>query len=127
MAVPGLKENKLGWAPLSKYRNVISGKAVFEPCVGLTPVVGVQKHNYVAIINQAQHPNAAKLFIRFALSPEGFKSLEPGWSILHQEHDIAPIAAALPFQTLPVYAFDNVFVYENITAWHDFYALSLLK
>lgn len=125
MAIPGLKDNNLGWAPLSKYRNVISGKAVFEPCVGLAPVIGAQKHNYVAVINQAPHPNAAKLFIRFVLSADGFKP----WNQVGQfsgNPTIAPIEAALPFKSLPVYNFDNMFVYKNITAYHDFYALNLL-
>jgi len=126
MAVPGLTENMLGWAPLSKYRNVISGKAVFEPCVGLTPVVGAQKHNYVAIINQAPHPNAAKLFVRFMLSAEGFTP----WNQVGQmsgNPQIPPVEAALPYMNLPVYNFDNSYVYQNITAFHDFYALSLLS
>jgi len=125
MAIPGLTENMLGWAPLSKYRNVIKGAAVFEPCVGLSPVVGAQKHNYVAVINQAPHPNAAKLFIRFALSAEGFTP----WNQVGQfsgRTDITPIEAALPFQSLPVYNFDNLYIYQNISAYHDFYALNLL-
>jgi iron(III) transport system substrate-binding protein len=126
MAAPGMTDNLLGWLPLSKYRNVTSGKAFFEPCVGLSPVAGVQKHNYVAVINHAPHPNAAKLFIRFALSQDGFKP----WNQVGQysaKTDIQPIAAAVPFKTLPVYNFDNTFVYNNITAYHDFYALNLLK
>jgi iron(III) transport system substrate-binding protein len=125
MAIPGLKDNMLGWLPLSKYRNVTSGKAVFEPCADLTPVAGVQKHNYLAIINQAPHPNAAKLFIRFALSEEGFAP----WNQVGQysgRTDITPIEAALKFKSLNVYNFDNQFVYGNITAYHDFYALNLL-
>jgi iron(III) transport system substrate-binding protein len=126
MAAPGMTDNLLGWLPLSKYRNVTSGKAFFEPCVGLSPVAGVQKHNYVAVINQAPHPNAAKLFIRFALSADGFKP----WNQVGQysaRTDVAPIAAAVPFQSLPVYNFDNTFVYKNITQYHDFYALYLLS
>jgi iron(III) transport system substrate-binding protein len=125
MAIPGLTENMLGWAPLSKYRNVIKGDAVFEPCVGLNPVIGGQKHNYVAVINQAPHPNAAKLFIRFALSAEGFTP----WNQVGQyagRTDITPIDAALPFKTLPVYNFDNLYIFQNISAYHDFYALNLL-
>jgi iron(III) transport system substrate-binding protein len=126
MATPGMKDNLLGWVPLSKYRNVTSGKAAFEPCVGMSPVIGVQKHNYLAIMNQAPHPNAAKLFIRFALSADGFKP----WNQVGQysgRTDVAPIAAAVPISKLPVYNFDNSFVYNNITQYHDFYALNLLK
>ena len=125
MAIPGLKDNSIGWLPLSKYRNVTSGKAVFEPCEGLSPVVGVQKHNYLAVINQAPHPNAAKLFLKFALTAEGFAP----WNQVGQfsgRTDIEPVEAALKFKSLPVYNFDNLFVYKNITAYHDFYALSLL-
>ena len=40
--------------------------------------------------------------------------------------DIEPVEAAVKFKDLPVYNFDNLFVYNNITAYHDFYALSLL-
>ncbi len=125
MAIPGLKENALGWLPLSKYRKVLSGDAVFLPCEGIKPVIGVQKHNYLAMINQAPHPNAAKLFLRFALSQEGF---EP-WNQVGQysgRSDIVPAEAAAEFKDLPVYNFDNLFVFKNITAFHDFYALSLL-
>lgn len=125
MAIPGLKENMLGWLPLSKYRNVTSGKAVFEPCVGLSPVIGAQKHNYLAVINQAPHPNAAKLFIKFALSAEGFAP----WNQVGQfsgRTDITPVEAALAFKSLPVYNFDNEFIFKNITAYHDFYAINLL-
>ncbi len=125
MAIPGLTENSLGWLPLSKYRKVISGDAVFAACEDLLPVVGVQKHNYLAVINQAPHPNAAKLFIRFALSAEGFAP----WNQVGQysgRTDIEPIEAAVPFKSLEVYNFDNMFVFSNISDYHDFYAVNLL-
>lgn len=125
MAIPGLNENALGWLPLSKYRKVISGDAVFKPCEGIKPVVGVQKHNYLAVINQAPHPNAAKLFLRFALSQEGF---EP-WNQVGQysgRTDIVSAETNVDFTNLPVYNFDNLFVFKNISAFHDFYSLSLL-
>lgn len=126
MATPGMKDNAIGWLPLSKYRNVIKGDAVFAPCEGLTPVVGVQKRNYVAIINQAPHPNAAKVFIRFILSEDGFKP----WNQVGQyatRTDIQPVEAALPFAKLPVWNFENLFVYQNLTQYRDFYALNLLS
>ena len=39
--------------------------------MGLDPVIGVQTQAYLAVINRAAHPNAAKLFINFILSEEG--------------------------------------------------------
>ena len=125
MAVPGLTENKLGWAPYSKYRKVLSGDAVFSPCTQMIPVAGVQKHNYLAVINEAPHPNAAKLFIRFALSVEAFDPYNQVGQYSGRS-DITPVEAALPFVGVPVYNFDNLFVYENITAFHDFYVINLL-
>jgi iron(III) transport system substrate-binding protein len=125
MAAPGLKTNMLGWLPLSKYRNVLSGKAVFEPCLDLKPVLGVQKRNYLAIVNQAPHPNAAKLFIRFALSEEGFAP----WNQVGQysgRTDIAPVEAAVPYANLPVWNFENLFVYDNLIEYRDFYTVNLL-
>jgi iron(III) transport system substrate-binding protein len=126
MATPGMKDNMFGWAPLSKYRNVTDKKAAFEPCVGLSPVIGVQKRNYLAIINQAPHPNAAKVFIKFVMTAEGFAP----WNQVGQfspRTDIKPIDAAVAFAKLPVWNFENKFVYDNINKYHDFYALNLLK
>lgn len=126
MATPGMKDNFMGWAPLSKYRNVTDKKAVFEPCVGLSPVIGLQKRNYMAIINQAPHPNAAKLFIKFALTPEGFAP----WNQVGQfspRSDVKPIDAAVAFAKLPVWNFENKFVFDNISKYLDFYTLNLLK
>ena len=125
MAVPGLTENKLGWAPYSKYRKVISGDAVFSPCLDMTPVTGVQKHNYLAVINQAPHPNAAKLFIKFALSEEAFAPYNQVGQYSGRS-DVTPVEDALPFVGVSVYNFDNQFIYNNITAYHDFYVINLL-
>jgi iron(III) transport system substrate-binding protein len=125
MATPGMTDNMMGWAPYSKYRNVTSGKAVFAPCKDLQPVVGLKKHNYVAVINQAPHPNAAKLFIRFALTQDGFAP----WNQVGQFSSVStivPIPDAVAFQSLPTWDFDNQFVYDNIVEFRDFYAVSLL-
>ncbi len=122
----GMTDSYIGWMPLSKYRAVLKGEAAFSPCETLNPVVGLQKHNYVAVINQAPHPNAAKLFIKFILSAEGFAP----WNQVGQYSSIPgiePIADALPFKDLKVWNFENLYVYQNITAFRDFYALNLLS
>ena len=88
--------------------------------------MGVQKCNYVVVINKETHPNAAKLFIKFILSAEGFAP----WNQVGQYSSIPtiePIADALPFKDLKVWNFENLYVYQNITAFRDFYALNLLS
>lgn len=122
----GMKDSYIGWLPLSKYRAVIKGEAAFAPCDGLNPVAGLQKRNYVAIINQAPHPSAAKLFIKFILSSDGFAP----WNQVGQYSTVPgvePIPDAVPFKGMKVWNFENQYVYENITAMRDFYALNLLS
>ncbi len=125
MGSPDMTDNMLGLFWYSKYRKVIDGEANFEPCVGMDPV-GLQKHNYLAILNQAPHPNAAKLYMRFALTAEG---LDP-WNQVGQvpgRTDVAPAEEALPFLDLPVWQLDEQFTYENVSKYHDFFSLSLLS
>lgn len=125
MGSPDMEENFLGLFWFSKYRKVIDGEAFFEPCVGMGPVVGVQKHNYLSIINQAPHPNAAKLYIKFALSAEGVVP----WNQVGQvsgRSDVPPAEEALPFIDLPVWQLEEAFVYENVEGYHDFFAISVL-
>ncbi len=125
MGSPGMTDNILGLFWYSKYRKVTDGEAFFAPCVGLQPVVGLQKHNYLAILNQAPHPNAAKLYMRFALSADGFKP----WNQVGQvsgRTDVPVVEAMEPFKDLPVWSLDEKFVYDNVQAYHDFFALNLL-
>jgi iron(III) transport system substrate-binding protein len=70
-ATPGMKDNYLGLTSYSNYTDVIDGNLAFEPCWGLDPISGVQSQSYVGIMNQAPHPNAAKLFTQYIVGAEG--------------------------------------------------------
>lgn len=70
-ATPGMTESYMALTSYSNMADVKEGNLVFEPCWGLSPTVGVQSQSYVGIINQAPHPNAAKLWIQFVTSAEG--------------------------------------------------------
>ena len=70
-ATPGMKDNLMALTSYSNYPDVQDGNLAFEPCWNLNPISGVQAQSYAAIINQAPHPNAAKLFIQFITSEEG--------------------------------------------------------
>jgi len=125
MGSPGLQENILGLFWYSKYREVKEGNAFFEPCVGLEPVIGVQKHNYLAVVNQAPHPNAAKLYMKFALSADGFTP----WNQVGQmsaRTDLPPVDDYLPFIDLPVWSLDDMYTYKTNTEYYDFYLFHLL-
>ena len=70
-ATPGMTESYMAFTSYSNMADVQEGILAFEPCWGLQPKLGVQSQSYVGIINQAPHPNAAKLWIKFVTSPEG--------------------------------------------------------
>lgn len=70
-ATPGMTESYMALTSYSNMADVKEGNLVFEPCWGLSPTVGVQSQSYVGIINQAPHPNAAKMWIQFVTSAEG--------------------------------------------------------
>jgi iron(III) transport system substrate-binding protein len=70
-ATPGMKDNLLAITSYSNYPDVQDGNLAFEPCWGLEPISGVQAQSYVGVMNQAPHPNAAKLFIKYITSADG--------------------------------------------------------
>ena len=67
-ATPGMTESYLAFTSYSNYPDVQDGNLAFEPCWGVKPIIGVQSQSYLGILNQAPHPNAAKLFIRFIMN-----------------------------------------------------------
>lgn len=128
IASKGMKDNLIGFTSYSKYRNTVAGKIVFEPCVGLKPVMGVQTASYLAIINRAPHPNAAKLFINFVYTAEGFSP----WNVIGDyspRTDWQSPTGAIPYKDLGkfVWTVDEAAVYKTITKVRDFYALNILK
>ncbi len=89
--------------------------------------MGIFKTSFLGIANNAPHPNAAKLFIKFILSEAGF---EP-W----KEIGTYPAAQGLPVseENLPqaeimpqVWEMDPAFDWANVSKVRDFWAASLL-
>jgi iron(III) transport system substrate-binding protein len=127
-ASKGMKDNLVGFTSYSKYRNTVKGTVVFEPCTTLKPVIGVQTATYLAIANRAPHPNAAKLFINFVYSKEGF---EP-WNVIGDyspRTDWDSPKGAIPYKDLGkmVWTIDESYVFKNIAKVRDFYAVNILK
>jgi iron(III) transport system substrate-binding protein len=110
-----MTDNLLGFTSYSNYPDVLDGALAFEPCWDLKPVVGVQTQAYLGILNQAPHPNAAKLFIQFMTTPEG---ADPWLKIGNYlpRTDIPAPEGALSFDEINkiTWAFDDGYVYDNI-------------
>lgn len=114
-----------GWTGLSSYENTMEGELAMAPCYGLEPTVGILKASYLAIANKAPHPNAAKLFIKFALSEEGF---EP-WNQMGAYSGVEgmPLAEGMPARDeIKLWPSDDLFGYQNLSPVRDFWAISLL-
>lgn len=127
-ATPGMTDNLLGFTSYSNYPDVLEGALAFEPCWDAKPVMGVITQTYTGIMNQAPHPNAAKLWIRFILTEEG---ADPWMKIGNYlpRTDIPAPEGAKSFEELSglTWTFDDGYVYDNIVQARDFYLLNLSK
>lgn len=114
-----------GWTGLSSYEATLDGELAMAPCYGLEPVVGILKSSYLGIANNAPHPNAAKLFIKFALTEAGF---DP-WN----KFGAYPAAVGLPIadgmpprDEIALWPSDDLFAYQYMSPIRDFWAINLL-
>jgi iron(III) transport system substrate-binding protein len=114
-----------GWTGLSSLENTMDGELAMSPCYGLKPVVGILKSTYLAVANNSQHPNAAKLFIKFALSQAG---LEP-WNIIGNYPTVEGVepAEGMPArEDLELWPSDDLYGYQNASQVRDFWVTNLL-
>jgi iron(III) transport system substrate-binding protein len=114
-----------GWTGWSSYENTLDGELAMAPCNTLEPVIGVLKANYLAIANNAPHPNAAKLFIKFALSEDGFAP----WNKMgtYPAAEGLTVAEGMPPRAdVKLWPSDDLFAYQNSSQIRDFWAVSLL-
>ena len=121
-------EPGMGISGYSSYQTTMEGELAMAPCFGMKPATGIFKTSYLAIANKAAHPNAAKLFIKFALTQEGF---DP-WNEIGNYSAVEGIEAAegtLPYEELKaqVFEMDPVFDWNNVSKVRDFWAVSLLS
>ena len=114
-----------GWTGLSSWEATQDGELAMAPCYGLEPTVGILKSSYLGIANNAPHPNAAKLFIKFALSEQGF---DP-WNKFgaYPGADGLPIAEGMPARSeIKLWSSDDLYAYKYMSPIRDFWAINLL-
>lgn len=69
----GQKDPPLGMYTLTKHRDVKDKGLTIATCRAMEPFMGYQLPTYLVMAKNAPHPNAAKLFVRFLLTADGFK------------------------------------------------------
>lgn len=125
-ATPGMKDNLLGFTSYSNYPDVLDGALAFEPCWDAKPVMGVRTQTYIGIMNQAPHPNAAKLFIRFILTEEGADPWIKIGNYLPRTDIPAPEGAKTLDEISQItWNFDDGYVYENVIQARDSYLVNI--
>lgn len=114
-----------GWTGLSSLETTMDGELAMAPCYGLQPVVGILKSTYLAVANKSTHPNAVKLFIKFALSEDGLKP----WNQIGNYptvKGIEPAEGMPPREDLKLWPSDDLFGYQNASQVRDFWSINLL-
>jgi len=119
------EEPGYGWTGWSSYESTQDGELAMAPCMGLKPAMGVLKANYLAIANNAPHPNAAKLFIKFALSQEGFDPWQQMGTYPAVE-GLTAVEGMPPLSEVTLWPSDDLFAYQNASQIRDFWATNLL-
>ena len=111
-----------GW---DSYETTLDGELAMAPCLTIKPVAGILKSGYLAIANNAPHPNAAKLFIKFILSADG---IDPWTAIgIYPAAEGLPVAEGMPpFGTYKLWPSDDLFAWLNNSTVRDFFAAELL-
>jgi iron(III) transport system substrate-binding protein len=126
-ATPGMTENYLAFTSYSNYPDVQDGNLAFEPCWGTKPVTGVQNQSYLAILNQATHPNAAKLFIRFVMEDGKDPWAKFGTYFALSDYEVPEGMKTLEEIRQLTWLMAEQFAFENMIQARDFYLLNLGK
>ena len=125
----GVTEKKLGYGASSKVRKNKDNGWSLVP-IDISPATGIPNPNNLYIVNEAPHPNAAKLLVRWMAGEadgqgEGFSPFNTlgGWSV---RDNVTPAEGSTPLSDLKVWNFDPMFIYDNIQEMEDF-ILTLLN
>ena len=127
-ATPGMTDSYMALTSYSNMADVQDGILAFEPCWGIQPKLGVQSQSYVGIINQAPHPNAAKLWIKYITSPDGRKPWAKfGTYFPDSTYEVPEGQIPLDEMFKMTWFIAEQYAYEHMLEARDFYLLNLGK
>jgi len=116
-----------GWTGWTSVEDTANGDIAMAPCLEMAPSLGIIKTTYLAVANKAPHPNAAKLFIKLALTDDGYKPWNkfgsyPASPSLKTQDGMLPLEEVLAKGWL----MDPFYDWEWAAKVRDFWAISLL-
>ncbi len=115
----------VGYSSSVKLRKVSDGYALGYTPTSMSVSNGIPALNFVSIANECEHPNAAKLFIKYWLGGEdgqgqGYAPLVSlgSWSVRPEN----PTAEGnVPLSEIPLWDIDFEYIYENIEDVRDYW------
>jgi iron(III) transport system substrate-binding protein len=126
---PGQAAPPVGITAFSRLRDKEKNpKLAFDVAYDLQPVMGVATEVVIAIVNQAKHPNAAKLMVRWMMGDEkGGQGYKPYHVLgdIPTRTDQAPPPGSRSLQQLNVWMADPAFVWDHGLTIRDFWLGSL--
>ncbi len=130
----GQKNPPIGFTTYSKIRNAQKGEIAFDVMWGMSPIIGFTEETALAIANQATHPNAAKLLIRWMQGDEkGGKGFTPFYvpGDYSTRKDVPPPQGAKPWPEVNKLVWSGAnattYVYKNAISVRDFWLANLAK
>lgn len=125
-ATPGMTDSYMALTSYSNMADVMEGILVFEPCWGLEPMLGIQSQSYLGIINQAPHPNAAKLWIKFVMGPDGRDPWAKfGTYFTDSTYEVPEGMKTLEEMMTMTWFIDEQYAYDHMLEGRDFYLINL--
>jgi len=127
-ATPGMTDSYMALTSYSNMADVVEGNLAFEPCWGLAPMLGVQSQSYLGVMNQAPHINAAKLWIKFVVGPEGRDPWAKfGTYFTDSTYEVPEGQKPLAEMMTMTWFIDEQYAYDNMIQARDFYLLNLAQ
>jgi iron(III) transport system substrate-binding protein len=127
VGAPGQSDPPVGMTAFSRLRDKEKDPTlVFEVAYDIEPIMGITTSVVVAIVNQAQHPNAAKLMVRWMLGDEhGGWGYEPYFvpGNIPTRSDVPAPPGTKTLQEMRTWPADTEFVWYEGQKIKDFWLL----
>lgn len=125
VGIKGQKNAPIGYAASSKLRERDDQGWALQAIPKFGPTTGILGMNTLNVVNEAPHPNGAKLLIRWMMGEadgkgKGFEPFNTvgGWSA---RKDVPLAEGNIPFEETLVFDTDYDYVYDNISNVQDFW------